>query len=93
MSGGFLEGIWKVSGSCWEGLEDIRKVSGGYLECVILLVGRFFNVLLTQFPSPHIKLHTDLLIVTQLELNGVLKVSECPFYLIFFHVSLDPIFS
>ena len=45
MSGGFLEGVWKVSGGCvegewrvpgrcWEGLEDIQKVSGGYLECV-----------------------------------------------------------
>ena len=29
-----LEGVWRVPGRCWECLEDMRKVSGGYLECV-----------------------------------------------------------
>ena len=32
--GGCVEGVWRVPGRCWESLEDIRKVSGGYLECV-----------------------------------------------------------
>ena len=75
MSGGYLEGV--------------RKVSGGYLECVWKVTGKsqdsvwkvsklfchfveFWNVRLAQFPSLYfVKLNTELLNLAQLELNGL----------------------
>ena len=40
MSGKCLEGGLRVCGGCWEGLEDIQKVSGVYLECVREVTGK-----------------------------------------------------
>ena len=34
MSGGYLEGDWKVSGGCLEGVEDAWQVPGRCLERV-----------------------------------------------------------
>ena len=103
MSGGFLDGVWKVSGGCVKGTwkvlgrfgrypkdfwrvfgicqEGDWKESGQCLKIIWKVSGKFYNhsvswgifslsgsVLITSF---FVKLHINLLIVTQLVLNGV----------------------
>ena len=104
VSGRCLEDIQKVSGG---NFECVRKVTGksqdsigGYLEGVLKRVKSFcqfweFGMFCwLSFHHPiFVHLHTKLLNLTQLELNGVgvFKVSECCFYLNLFKVFFYPI--